>query len=342
MVRLRPTSHCGWGVQQLVLLYSMGKWVKLMLTDQGVRFARVRRRMLVMLAVTFVVPAAVFASASPALAVRPFEKFQGCPTEFYPVVSLCAYNVTTGGEFTINKTRVPINKSIVQQSGLENLGIPEVPTEYASLGAKAGFESFQKVELNVPGGLLDFVNCTEITNTGLRELCKFFFEHGVTEVTATLEPVANEANPSLLNNHNLSEGEGTAVVLPARIHLKNTLLGNACYIGSEAHPIQLNLSTGTSGKLKGKPGEPETLKEFIEGETKPVRALRLSENSLVDNTFKVPGAEGCGEFLGIKGLLDFVVNAKIGLPAEKENENAANFEGELNSSAASEVIRSGF
>jgi hypothetical protein len=313
--------------------------------DRGVRFASIRRRVLVMVAVMFVVPMAVFASASPAMAERPFEKFKGCPTEI-PVVIECAYNVTSAGEFTINKTKVPINKPIVQQSGLVSAGNPEVPTLHVSIGAKAGFESFQKVALNVPGGLLGFVNCTEITGEGFfekaaREACKFVFEHGPTEVTATTEPVANEKNPPLVNGHNLANETGTAVVLPVRIHLKNTFLGNGCYIGSEAHPIQLNLTTGTSGKLKGKFGSTSTIKEEIPGEEEPVRALNISGNSLVDNTFAVPVVEGCGEFLGIKGFLNGVINGKIGLPSVAGN-NAANLEGELNSTSPAEVIRAGF
>jgi hypothetical protein len=312
--------------------------------DRGGRFAGVRRRVLVMMAVVFVVPMAVFASASPAMAERPFEKFKGCPTEI-PTLAECSYNVTSAGEFRINKTKVPINQSIVQQSGFISAGDPEEPTLYVGVGAKAGFESFQKVALNVPGGLLGFINCTEITGEGFfekaaREACKFVFEHGPTEVTATTEPVANEKNPPLLDKANLNGETGTAVVLPVRIHLKNTFLGNGCYIGSEAHPVQLNLSTGTSGALTGKRGTASTIKEEIPGEG-PVRALHLANNSLVDGTFAVPVAEGCGEFLGIKGFLNGIINGKIGLPSASGN-NAAKLEGELNSTAASEVIRAGF
>jgi hypothetical protein len=296
-----------------------------------------RRRLLVLVAAVFVVPMAVLASASPALATRPFEKFKSCPTEI-PIVVTCAYGVTSGGEFTINKTKVPINKSIVQQGGQIASGIQNIEI---SIGAKAGYESFQKVALNVPGGLTSIINCTEISNEFLRNTCKFFFEHGITELTATMEPVANEHNPPLVNSVALSEEVGTAVTLPVRIHLNNELLGGGCYIGSEASPIQLHLSTGTSGVLKGKRGNLQTLKETIPGEEEPVRALRVYNNSLVDNTFTVPVAEGCGELFGIKGVLDGVVDSKVGLPS-KEGNNKANLEGELNSSSSEEVIRSGF
>ena len=304
---------------------------------RGGRVAGFRRRLLVMVGVVFVVPMAVLASASPALATRPFEKFQSCPTEV-PILGTCSYNVTSSGEFTINKTKVPINKSIVQQGGAIPTGIENLE---ASIGAKAGYESFQKVALNVPGGLTDIIDCTKISNEFLRNTCKFFFEHGITELTATLEPVANEKNPVLIDSFNLAEESGTAITLPARVHLNNELLGGACYLGSEANPIELHLSTGASGTLHGKRGEPHTLKEVIPGEEEPVRALQLLKNSLVDNTFSVPGAEGCGELFGIKGVLDGVVNEKVGLPS-KEGNNKANLEGELNTTAAEEVRRSGF
>lgn len=38
----------------------------------------------------------------------------------------------------------------------------------------------------------------------------------------------------------------TAEVVPVRAHLKNIHLGEACYIGSSARPITLNLTTGTT------------------------------------------------------------------------------------------------
>jgi hypothetical protein len=311
-----------------------------MQSDRGGRVAGIRRRVLVVLAAAFVVPMAVLASASPALAVRPFEKFQSCPTEV-PIVIECSYGVTSAGEFTINKTTVPINKSIVQQGGSISAGSPTEPTLEVSIGAKAGFESFQKVALNVPGGLTGIIDCTKISNEFLRNTCKFFFEHGITELTATLEPVANEHNPPLINSFNLTTEKGTAVTLPARVHLKNELLGNACYIGSEASPIQLHLTTGTSGTLKGKLGSLSTLKEEIPGEEEPVRALHIANNSLVDNTFSVPVSEGCGELFGVKGVLDSVINEKVGLPSAAGN-NKAKLDGELNSASREEVIRSGF
>jgi hypothetical protein len=290
------------------------------------------------LVAVLIVPMLGLVSASPAMAERVFEKFKECPTEV-PVVSLCSFGKTTSGEVAIGKTSVPITGTIVQQGGAILTGNPEQTTEYFLFPAKNG-ESLSKVELNVPGGLLDIVNCKEIKGEGwfekgVRETCEYFFEHGVTQVTATTELAANEHNPPILNLHNLSEEEGTALVLPVKIHLKNTFLGNNCYIGSEAEPIELHLTTGESGVATGKRGHAETLEEGGH------LSLHLTENSLVDGKFTVPVTNGCGELWGFTGFLDGLVNGKLGLPS-KEGNNVAKLDGELNTASAASVVAEGF
>ncbi len=264
-----------------------------------------------------------------------FNRFKQCPTEV-PGVTLCQFAQTTSGEFVLGTTKVPINKTITIQGG----GIPTSPeteVEYFLIPAKNG-ESLSKTELNVPGGLTGLVNCEEITGNGFfekaaREACKAIFENKTTGVTATTELVANAHNPAILNELALVSQVGTALTLPVRVHLKNPLLGNSCYIGSEASPLQLHLTTGTSGALKGKRGETETKEE------KGLELLRLFNNSLVDNTFTAPGAEGCGEFLFIKGYLDGILDSKLKIP-NKAGENSARLNGELYATSAANVIAS--
>ena len=71
--------------------------------------------------------------------------------------------------------------------------------------------------------------------------------------------------------------------------------------------------------------------------------LRVTDNSLVDNTFSAPGVEGCGEgeILGLKfkGFLDSLVNSKLKLP-NKAGENTAILNGTLNAAAAETVVES--
>jgi hypothetical protein len=241
-----------------------------------------------------------------------FSVFAQCPAST-PGVFLCTYAQITSGEVKIGSTAVPINKTITLQGG----GIKIGPGEYVLFPAKNG-ESLSKTELNVPGGLTDLVNCTEIKGEGFfekfeRESCKAIFENKVTGVTATTELVANEHNPAILNLKNVLEASGTGLTLPVRVHLNNPLLGSSCYIGSESSPIQLHLTTGTTSPpapnkpITGKVGE-----QFIEEENEEA-VIGLKENSLVDNAFSVPAAEGCGGFFSF--ILDTVIDSKLGLPS---------------------------
>jgi hypothetical protein len=296
------------------------------------------------LAMALMAPLALLVLASSAAAAPKgiFSVFAQCPTT-EPGVALCNYGQTTSGEFILGTTKVPINKTITIQGGAIPTGNPENSKEYFLVPAKNG-ESLSKTELNVPGGLLDFVNCEEITGKGFfetlaREACKAVFENKTTGVTATTELVANEKNPPILNIVALSREEGTALTLPVRVHLKNPFLGNQCYIGSEAHPLQLHLTTGATSPPKGfksihgARGEAETLEE------KEQVMLRLFDNSLVDNTFSAPGAEGCGEFLFVTGFLDGILDSKLKIPNTAGN-NTAVLNGELKTATTEAVIAS--
>jgi hypothetical protein len=269
-----------------------------------------------------------------------FSVFSDCPTT-EPGVTLCQYGQTTSGELAIGSTKVPINKTITLQGGGIPTGNPENEKEYYLVPAKDG-NSLSKTELNVPGGLLDLINCEEIKGNGFFEIiergaCKAIFENGTTGVTATTELVANTHNPAILNLKALAHEEGTAITLPVRVHLKNSLLGSSCYVGSEVSPIQLHLTTGATSppppnkSIKGKVGNVETVEE------KEYSLLRLSNNSLVDNAFSVPVAEGCGEFFSF--LIDPIVDSKLGLPSASGH-NTAILNGELRASSTEAVLAS--
>lgn len=270
---------------------------------------RIRTRALA-ISIAAIAPVIALATAAPALATPtgPYAVFAQCPTSSLPAEGLCTYAQTTSGEFTIGNTTVPINKTITLQGG----GYPLGKGLYALLPAKNG-ESLSKTELNVPGGLLDLINCTEIKGNGFfevleRDACKAIFENKTTGVTATTEIVANEKNPALLSFNAFLTAEGAALTLPVRVHLKNPLLGSSCYIGSEKSPVQLLLTDGTTSPPP--PNKP------ISGHLGTIdfeEEVTVIENSLVNNTFAAPAAEGCGEFFSF--LIDPILDAKIGLPA---------------------------
>jgi hypothetical protein len=273
-----------------------------------------------------------FASTASAAPKGIFKVFSDCPKTM-PGVELCTYAQTTSGEFSIGSTKVPINKTITLQGGAIPTGNPENEREYFLVPAADG-NSLSKTELNVPGGLTGLVNCTEIKGNGIWEIiergsCKAIFENGLTGVTEVTELAASASNPPILDLVALSTEEGTALTLPSKVHLKNPLLGESCYIGSEKSPVQLHLTTGKSGTLHGSKGHVENKEEFGQ------LLLRVFENSLVDNTYTAPVAEGCGGFFSF--LLDPIINSKLGLPS-KAGANKAVLNGELQS-ATTEAVK---
>jgi hypothetical protein len=296
------------------------------------------RRLLVLVATVLVASLAIVSSAS-AEPKGIFKKYNDCPVED-PGLALCQYGETTSGELSIGSTTVPINKTIILQGGAVPAGGTNF-NEYDLVPAKDG-NSMSKTELNVPGGLAGLINCEEIKGSGLFEViergtCKATFENGLTGVTMVTELVATTSNPAILNLAALAEETGTAVTLPTRSHLKNPLLGTSCYIGSEAHPIQLHLTVGTTSPpapnkpITGKLGTPTS--EIENG----FESIHISENTLVDNTFSVPVAEGCGGFFSF--LLDPIIDGKLGLPSASGH-NTAILNGALNSAEVEAVLAS--
>jgi hypothetical protein len=194
------------------------------------------------------------------------------------------------------------------------------------VGAADG-NTLSKTAQNVPGGLTNLINCKAIKNELLRHTCEFFFEHGITAVTATTELALPASSIGLsqpaLAEPILSEAFGIpALSLPVKVKLDNPLFGKECYIGSAAEPITLNLITGkTNPPAPNKPisGQVGEISSRAEG-----GILVISNNSLVDNSFKAPGTNGCGFF----GLLDPLLNAALGVPSEAGH-NTAILEGTL-------------
>jgi hypothetical protein len=259
-----------------------------------------------------------FASAASAAAHHPtgeYAQFAECPLNREAITD-CVYSVTTGGSVTIGKKNVPIKNPVTLQGGFEGAG-----SEVKFYGAEEG-ETLSRTPQPVPGGLLGLLNCQAQTNLVIKGLCAAALENGLTGVNATVELTGpNHGLTNInLNSENLLFEEGTALGLPVKIHLENPTLGSNCYIGSNSHPVQLNLTTGQSGNLHGSLGE----LSFNE----PLFTITRTKGSvLVDNTFTAPAATGCGGLLAL--LVNPVVNQMLGTPAGSGVNSAtlvANFE----------------
>lgn len=254
---------------------------------------------------------AALAVASPAMATPKgeFAVFADCPLTA-PELTDCFYAKTESGEFTIGKKTVPLVKPQVLQGGLRGT---EVPPFFEFVAAADG-NTLPKTPQKVPGGLTGLVNCTQIKGSGflektLRASCEAIFENGLTGVNATVE-LAAPAKSIVVDLGALLAQEGTALSLPAKVHLENPLLGSSCYIGSNAAPVVIGLTTGTTSPpppntpITGKVGELEFTESGI---------LKVKNNSLVNNSFAAPATHGCG------GIFEFligpIINAQLGVPA---------------------------
>jgi hypothetical protein len=275
------------------------------------------------MAVAFVLVAASSALATPK---GEFAIFADCPLST-PELSGCINAKTESGEFIVGKKTVPIKNAITLQGGF----IENRETGAQQFVGAADGNTLSKTPQNVPGGLAGLVNCFEISNFFERVACEIIFENGLTGVTATTE-LAAPASSIGLNETNLLTATGTALSLPVKVKLGNPLLGESCYIGSNAHPIQLPLTTGTTSPpppnkpIKGNVG---TLESAAEG-----AILIISKNSLVNNSFAAPGAEGCGGIFSF--LINPLVNAKLGVPAAAGH-NTAILNGTLKQAGAESV-----
>jgi len=236
-----------------------------------------------------------------------YAVFAQCPVGNIEVTG-CLVARTESGEIKIGSQAVPITKTQTLQAGLINRGFGDKEVVAAANG-----ETLSKTPQKVPGGLLDLVRCNEIKGNGFLEklargACELVFENNTTGVNAVTE-LAAPASSIGLSELALELEEGTALSLPVKVKLENSLLGSECYIGSTAKPITLALTTGTSGTLKGKLGE---ISERAEG-----GVLVIKNNTLVSSTFTAPEATGCGGIFSF--LIDPIVNAKLGLPATTGN-----------------------
>jgi hypothetical protein len=271
--------------------------------------------------------------AAPALALKPtgeFVNFGDCPLK-NPAVNHCIFAQTLSGHFSIKTTEVPITKTITLQGGLI---VNEETGSETFVNAEDG-NTLSKTPQSVPGGLFKIV-APEFFPEPLRKIFNEFISKGITGVNATTELVG----PVSLNRFAILGEAPNALTLPVRVHLENSFLGNNCFVGSKTHPINLGLTTGTTSPplpntpIKGKVGEVEFL--GTEGH------LVIKNNSLVNNTFAAPEAEGCGSqilFGLFTGIIDGAVGLELGLPSASGN-NTAILNGTLEDALAAAVVKS--
>jgi hypothetical protein len=280
-------------------------------------------------AVSVVAALAMLAFASMSMAANhpkgEYAQFNECPYGSNTNINDCVYSVSGGGYFLIGKKNVPLKNPVTLQGGYEGAG-----EAIKFWGAETG-NTLSKTPQPVPGGLLGITAPTwwpkSLQNWFNEQISK-----GFTGVNATVElagPTKGFLPKVKLSTENLIFGEGTALGLPTKIHLENSILGSSCYIGSDSSPVQIEFTTGKSGKLTGNPGTVSFNPTFT--------ITTVAGGKLVNNTFAAPGASGCGGIFSF--LIDPLVNSIIGIPAASGT-NQAVLEGKLQDAAAPAVKES--
>jgi hypothetical protein len=237
-----------------------------------------------------------------------YAHFGQCPLSD-PATTLCLSTAAVGGKLTVGTVTVPIGRSFHLQGGvdvIENREQEVVKDEF--IAAKDG-ATLSTTAQTMPGGLAGTVDAG-LLPAGLRREFDGLLASGNTHVTATIE-LARPASALGIDIQNLLEAAGIALVLPVRVRLSNRFLGADCYVGSAAHPISMQLTTGETRPpkpntpIRGKVGKATLSDEY--------NLTVVKGSSFVDNSFAVPAATGCGA--SPSRSVDRAVNARLGLPA---------------------------
>lgn len=240
------------------------------------------------------------ASAASEQSGRDPGPFAKCPLA-RPSIEGCIKAVVKGGSLTVGWASVPLKAPIVLQGGFES-----VSTGIAVIGASDG-ETLSAAPQPLPG------------------------LSGVLAVTATVElagPASGRTEIGL-NTSNLLTETGPALTLPVVIKLDNRLLGGECTIGSSSDPIEIALTTGSSGSLQGSAGE------FSSDESSGATTLKNAK--LVDESFTVGPVNGCGG--SFSSIVDPFVNLALAL-SDASGQSAAVLEADLRTAPA-EGLRGG-
>jgi hypothetical protein len=256
------------------------------------------------LAVPAIVPASSAAVASPASG--PYSGMGTCPTGSPQLQSPdnalvgCVVSTVGGGSFTIGGTTVTLTQPMTVKFGVywpnngPTLTFPDgrVSPVFTTVAPTDG------VELSAPPVTVPII-------PGIPDILP-----GLTSVTVQIVaagPITGFAPTSAGENHPLFK-------LPIKLHLQGSLLGPSCFIGSDRTPIVLAPTAGTTSPPP--PNQPVTGNAgnvTFTHDPKSVNVWNLDGTGarLVDNSFAVPGATGCGLF----DTADWLVDKILGVPS---------------------------
>jgi hypothetical protein len=220
--------------------------------------------------------------------VNDFRAYKHCPYTSEAVEN-CFTGVTLGGKkggfFQKGRVKVNLSKTILLQGGFngENAETKAVPA--------VGAETLEAPPLPVEGGISVIESHAPEWPQGLKEAFTAAKKNKETEIDAKIEMAGNACFEEVgcLNTQNILFEQGIAFKLPLKVKLTGPFLeklgGGPCYIGSDEHPIHINLTTEGAGAS----GHVLFNQEFTN--------IILAESRLVDVGWTIEeesGPKGCG------------------------------------------------
>ncbi len=241
--------------------------------------------------------------------VNDFTAYEHCPYTSEAVEN-CFTGVTIGGKkggfFQKGSVKVNLSKSIVLQGGFdgENAETKALPP--------VGAESLEAPPLPVEDGISVIEKQEPEWPQGLKEAYNAAKKNKETEIDAKIEMAGNACFEEVgcLDTQNILLETGIAFKLPLKVKLTGPFLeklgGGPCYIGSDEHPIQINLTTSGAGSA----GSVVFNHEFTN--------LFTVQSRLVDVGWTIEeesGAKGCGgEY---ESIIDKDLNGALQVEAGK-------------------------
>jgi hypothetical protein len=230
--------------------------------------------------------------------------FSQCPLD-EPTIYDCIYVYTKHGEMRIGAMTVPFSRAMVGLDG----GVLEGPTHEPTIfAAPVNGVIMQPMPMPIPGGLSRVLEASALPHP-LGGVSGELESVGLGELTATVE-VAGPASAVTLHLPQVIEETGAVLEEPLKIKLASPVLGEHCYIGTDSDPIRVALTEEMTG--------PPLPNMPIEGTLGPLLLseeglLAIPGNSVVDNSFAVPVASGCGGSLA--PAIDEIIDSKLKLPS---------------------------
>jgi hypothetical protein len=313
------------------------------------------RMLALCLAAVFAFSAVVASSAfAEEKILKGLKQFENCPVEYVaPVIpgeehasNDCFYELTdkeNGGFFKVGPITVPLSKQVVlQYMGARYINDESGFEHEVFVAPLHGVESITPTPEPVPGEPIANITAAEQEEMGWPEGLKHRYaegqkHHTVRKVYETIEG----AGPDETNTNNLVNEEGTAVEVPVRVKGENEWmaeLGDVCYIGSDSEPIVQHFTSGTSispltgEEIKGKFGDYKVL------ETKKITHTVISDSTLVDNTYAVPGANCTGPY---SEYIEATIDKAFGIPAQAGS-NVTEITGTVYFTLSSHVKEAGY